>query len=169
MRKLRVLYAGDCYSEYGHIICGRHDARQAHGLPGARTDFLERALHYRLHNLSAAWFLSYLHAIDASSSTLVYGIVDVPGTRHLPGQASDAFDTLDSGNPNESTLKFGVVGVLALCVPFVRGDCAVGSSQSKMISKATESMQSALERLRVAEARVELQQRKRCVGDNTSI
>ena len=34
----------------------------------------------------------------------------------------DDFNTLDTVSPNESTLWFDVVGVLALFVPFVLGD-----------------------------------------------
>ncbi|GMF38817.1 unnamed protein product [Phytophthora fragariaefolia] len=152
------------------IICGRDEGDMTRD---ELMNFLERALHYRPPNLSATEFLSHLRDIDASSSTLAYGITDVvrstlwhwstqmadlifcffvvcvnasvsPALAIFLAKLSDAFDTLDSGNPNESTLKFGVVGVLALCVPFVLGDYAVGYFQSKMISKATESMQSAL-------------------------
>ncbi|KAI9905909.1 hypothetical protein PsorP6_013587 [Peronosclerospora sorghi] len=152
------------------IICGRDEGDMTRD---ELMNFLERALHYRPPNLSATEFLSHLRDIDASSSTLAYGITDVvrstlwhwstqmadlmfcffvvcinasvsPALAIFLAKLSDAFDTLDLGNPNESTLKFGVMGVLALCVPFVLGDYAVGYFQSKMISKATESMQSAL-------------------------
>ncbi|KAL4136798.1 hypothetical protein KRP22_000329 [Phytophthora ramorum] len=152
------------------IICGRDEGDMTRD---ELMNFLERALHYRPPNLSATEFLSHLRDIDASSSTLAYGITDVvrstlwhwstqtadllfcffvvcinasvsPALAIFLAKLSDAFDTLDSGSPNESTLKIGVVGVLALCVPFVLGDYAVGYFQSKMISKATESMQSAL-------------------------
>ncbi|ETK90931.1 hypothetical protein F441_05550 [Phytophthora nicotianae CJ01A1] len=152
------------------IICGRDEGDMTRD---ELMNFLERALHYRPPTLSATEFLSHLRDIDASSSTLAYGIMDVvrstlwhwstqiadlifcffvvcinasvsPALAIFLAKLSDAFDTLDSGEPNESTLKFGVVGVLALCVPFVLGDYAVGYFQSKMISKATESMQSAL-------------------------
>ncbi|KAG2517365.1 hypothetical protein JM16_007434 [Phytophthora kernoviae] len=152
------------------IICGRDEGDMTRD---ELMNFLERALHYRPPNLAATEFLSHLRDIDASSSTLAYGITDVvrstlwhwstqitdlifcffvvcinasvsPALAIFLAKLSDAFDTLDSGEPNESTLKFGVVGVLALCVPFVLGDYAVGYFQSKMISKATESLQSAL-------------------------
>uniref|UniRef100_M4BSE2 ABC transporter domain-containing protein n=1 Tax=Hyaloperonospora arabidopsidis (strain Emoy2) TaxID=559515 RepID=M4BSE2_HYAAE len=152
------------------IICGRDEGDMTRD---ELMNFLERALHYRPPNLSATEFLSHLRDIDASSSTLAYGITDVvrstlwhwstqmadlifcffvvcinasvsPALAIFLAKLSDAFDTLDTGSPNESTLRFGVVGVLALCVPFVLGDYAVGYFQSKMIAKATESMQSAL-------------------------
>ncbi|CAI5711115.1 unnamed protein product [Hyaloperonospora brassicae] len=152
------------------IICGRDEGDMTRD---ELMNFLERALHYRPPNLSATEFLSHLRDIDASSSTLAYGITDVvrstlwhwstqmadlmfcffvvcinasvsPALAIFLAKLSDAFDTLDTGDPNEATLRFGVVGVLALCVPFVLGDYAVGYFQSKMISKATESMQSAL-------------------------
>ncbi|CAH0492770.1 unnamed protein product [Peronospora farinosa] len=152
------------------IICGRDEGDMTRD---ELMNFLERALHYRPPNLSATEFLSHLRDIDASSSTLAYGISDVvrstlwhwstqmadlifcffvvcinasvsPALAIFLAKLSDAFDTLDTGTPNESTLKFGVVGVLTLCVPFVLGDYAVGYFQSKMISKATELMQSEL-------------------------
>ncbi|CEG46591.1 atp-binding cassette superfamily [Plasmopara halstedii] len=152
------------------IICGRDEGDMTRD---ELMNFLERALHYRPPTLSATEFLSHLRDIDASSSTLAYGTTDVvrstlwhwstqmadlifcffvvcinasvsPALAIFLAKLSDAFDTLDSGNPNEATLRLGVMGVLALCVPFVLGDYAVGYFQSKMISKATESMQAAL-------------------------
>lgn len=154
------------------IICGRDEGDITRD---ELMNFLERALHYRPHNLSATEFLSHLRDIDASSSQMAYGSFDVvrstlwhwsnqssdlgfcflvvcmnaaisPGMAWFLARLSDAFDTVDikGVEPDEHSLKIGIMGILGLCVPFVIGNYAVGYFQSKMISKATELMQSKL-------------------------
>lgn len=151
------------------IICGRDEGDMTRD---ELMQFLERALHYRPHNLSATEFLSYLRDIDASSSKMAYGALDVVRSTwwHWSNQSLDLFfcflvvcvnaaitpamaflqTVLMDAFLNRGTdygverLTFGIVGVLALCVPFVLGNYAIGYFQSKMISKATERMQSKL-------------------------
>lgn len=152
------------------IICGRDEGDMTRD---ELMNFLERALHYRPPNLSATEFLAYLRDIDASSSNVAYGISDVvrstlwhwssqtgdmifisfvvcinaavsPAMSYFLSVLSDAFDTIDEPVKDESTLKFGIMGTLGLCVPYVLGDYAVGYFQSKMISKATEVLQSSV-------------------------
>lgn len=152
------------------IICGRDEGDMTRD---ELMNFLERALHYRPHNLSATEFLAHLRDIDASSSQLAYGIFDVvrstlwhwsnqsadlvfcflvvcmnaaisPAMAWFTSKLSDAFDSVDSGKMDETSLKIGIMGILGLCVPFVIGNYAVGYFQSKMISKATELMQGKL-------------------------
>lgn len=152
------------------IICGRDEGDMTRD---ELMNFLERALHYRPPSLSATEFLSYLRDIDATSSNVAYGIPDVvrstlwhwssqtgdlifisfvvcinaavsPAMSYFLSVLSDAFDTIDEPVKDEGTLKFGIMGTLGLCVPYVLGDYAVGYFQSKMISKATEVLQSSV-------------------------
>ncbi|TMW57634.1 hypothetical protein Poli38472_003559 [Pythium oligandrum] len=152
------------------IICGRDVGDMSRD---ELMQFLERALHYRPPNLSATEFLGHLRDIDASSSNLAYGVTDVvrstlwhwsnqsadlmlcflvvcvnaaisPALSFFTTKLSDAFDTLTNNEPDESILKLGILGMLGLCVPFVIGNYSIGYFQSKMISKATELMQSNL-------------------------
>uniref|UniRef100_K3WWK3 ABC transporter domain-containing protein n=1 Tax=Globisporangium ultimum (strain ATCC 200006 / CBS 805.95 / DAOM BR144) TaxID=431595 RepID=K3WWK3_GLOUD len=152
------------------IICGRDEGDMTRD---ELMSFLERALHYRPHNLSATEFLSHLRDIDASSSNLAYGSVDVvrstlwhwsnqstdlvciffvvcvnasisPAMAYFMARLSEAFDSVDTPPLKENQLHIGIIGILGLCVPFVIGNYAVGYFQSKMISKATELMQSKL-------------------------
>ncbi|DAZ97451.1 TPA: hypothetical protein N0F65_009902 [Lagenidium giganteum] len=151
------------------IICGRDEGDMTRD---ELMQFLERALHYRPHHLSATEFLAHLRDIDASSSRVAYGATDVVRSTlwHWSNQSMDlAFcflvvcvnaaitpcmaylqekltNAFDNRNTPEGTrdLTFGIVGVLGLCVPFVLGNYAIGYFQSKMISKATELMQSKL-------------------------
>ncbi|OQR91283.1 ATP-binding Cassette (ABC) Superfamily [Thraustotheca clavata] len=63
----------------------------------------------------------------------------------------------------ENTLKLGVLGILALCVPYVVVDYSMGYFQSRMISKATEQLQDKL--LRTILAQPTLFFAKRSEGD----
>lgn len=154
------------------IICGRDEGDMTRD---ELMNFLERALHYRPHTLSATEFLSHLRDIDASSSQLAYGSFDVvrstlwhwsnqstdlffcflvvcvnaaisPAMAWFLAKLSDAFETVDDPTRtlDETSLKIGLMGILGLCVPFVIGNYSVGYFQSKMISKATERLQSKL-------------------------
>lgn len=147
------------------IICGRDEGDMTRN---ELMQFLERALHYRPHTLSATEFLAHLRDIDASSSMVAYNIGDVlrstlwhwsnqtmdltfcflvvcvnaavsPAMAWFVSELSNAF-TANS----QHMLTIGLTGILGLCIPFVFGDYAVGYFQSKMISKATELLQSNL-------------------------
>lgn len=153
------------------IICGRQEGDMTRN---ELIQILERALHYRPHNLSATEFLSHLRDIDASSK-VVYGMLDVVRSTlwHWSNQSADlmwcilvvcvnasispllaffldhlsvAFESLvdEKLQVDVSRLHFGIFGILGICLPFVLGDYAIGYFQSKMISKATERLQTFL-------------------------
>ncbi|OQR93010.1 ATP-binding Cassette (ABC) Superfamily [Achlya hypogyna] len=75
------------------IICGRTDGDMSRG---ELMQFLERALYYRPREISANTFLSYLRDIDAQSSQLVYGAMDVIKStlRHWSNQKGALFCTI---------------------------------------------------------------------------
>jgi ABC-type multidrug transport system fused ATPase/permease subunit len=153
------------------IICGRDSGDMSRN---ELMSFLERALRYRPATLSATEFLAHLRDIDASSSSVAYGVFDVvrstmshwsnqvfdlflcilvacvnasisPLMAYFQSRLSDAFETLSGQpDPDESVFRFGILGLLGLSVPFVIGDYAIGYFQSKMIAKATERVQSSL-------------------------
>ncbi|ETW01602.1 hypothetical protein, variant [Aphanomyces invadans] len=133
--------------------------------------FLELALVYRPKECSVSEFLGYLRDVDAS--TYSYGAVDVVTStlRHWAGQTCDLLMVVlvvcmnASINPlqalflnlladqafiksptmdQDTALVYGVVGLLALCIPFALGDAMIGYFQSKMISKATAQLQCSL-------------------------
>ncbi|GLD96232.1 hypothetical protein PINS_up004910 [Pythium insidiosum] len=150
------------------IICGRDSGDMSRD---ELMSFLERALQYRPHNLSATDFLAHLRDIDASSSQMAYGTIDVvrstlahwsnqivdlvlcflvvcmnasisPAMAYYLSKLSDAFYTLKGpAAGDEDLLRKGILGMLGLCIPFVMGNYAIGYFQSKMISKAAERMQ----------------------------
>nr|CCA22515.1 ATPbinding Cassette (ABC) Superfamily putative [Albugo laibachii Nc14] len=153
------------------IICGRQEGDMTRN---ELIQILERALHYRPHNLSATEFLSHLRDIDASSK-VIYGMLDVVRSTlwHWSNQSADlmwcilvvclnasispalaffldhlsvAFESLvdERTQVDVSGLHFGIYGILGICIPFVLGDYAIGYFQSKMISKATERLQTFL-------------------------
>ncbi|KAJ0394811.1 hypothetical protein P43SY_008596 [Pythium insidiosum] len=150
------------------IICGRDSGDMSRD---ELMSFLERALQYRPHNLSATDFLAHLRDIDASSSQMAYGTIDVvrstlshwsnqmvdlllcflvvcmnasisPAMAYFLSTLSDAFYTLKGPAAGDlDLLREGILGMLGLCIPFVMGNYAIGYFQSKMISKAAERMQ----------------------------
>ncbi|KAF0685605.1 Aste57867_22534 [Aphanomyces stellatus] len=133
--------------------------------------FLELALVYRPKGCSVSEFLSYLRDLDASTYSYGSADVVGSTLRHWAGQTCDllmvvvvvcmnasinplqalflniladrafAPDKNDGGLDQDHALLYGVLGLLALCVPFALGDAMIGYFQSKMISKATAQLQ----------------------------
>jgi len=151
------------------MICGRVSGDMTRV---ELIQFLERALLHCPKNLSASSFLSYLRDIDAHSSRYAYGTLDVIRStlRHWSNQKFDLIcsltvicvnammnplqayfiswltnGTLIAGTQSEtSSVSWGVLGIMLVCIPFVASNLGIGYFQSKMISSATETMQSTL-------------------------
>ncbi|CAK4072393.1 unnamed protein product [Aphanomyces euteiches] len=135
--------------------------------------FLELALVYRPKECSVSEFLSYLRDLDASTYSYGSVDVVLSTLRHWSSQTCDLFMVVlvvcmnasinplqaiflnllsdrafqaapSPGFDQDTALLYGVLGLLALCIPFALGDAMIGFFQSKMISKATAQLQTDL-------------------------